>query len=241
MTSTSPVGKTRNYARIAGWSYLIIIVAGLFAEFAVRSEMIVPGDAVATAQNVLGSETMFRVGLVGDLIMLICDAVVAWALYMLLRPVDRGIALLAMVFRLIHTAILGINLLAHTSVLLLLNGGDYLSTFPVDQIQSLVLFALNAHSSGYLLGQVFFGVHCLILGYLLFRSGFIPKVVGALVAAAGLGYLIESFVMFLSPSLVAVTYPGLMVAVVAELTLCVWLIVKSKFLSQQSLQIVNTI
>lgn len=216
----------RKITRIAGFAYLIIAIAGIFAEFVVRQGIVVPGDAAATAGNILASESLFRFGFAGDLIMLIFDAVVAIALYVLLVRVNKVLALLATTFRLAHTAMLGINLLNHFVALLFMSGATYLSVFEADQLEALALFFLDAHSYGYLIAQVFFGLHCALLGYLLYNSGFIPKTLGVLMAFASLGYLTESFVLFLFPDYEAITSPGIGAAVIAELSLTFWLILK---------------
>jgi len=220
------MNSNRRTSRIAGLAYVIIIVAGIFAEFFVRSGLVVPGDAAATAQNITASEALFRAGFVSDIVMLLFDVVVALALYVLLKPVNRALALLAALFRVTHTAILGINTLNHFFALLLLSGEGYLGVFNADQLHALVLLFLDAHGYGYLIAQVFFGLHCAVIGYLIFRSGYIPKMLGVLLFAAAFGYLTESFTLFLFPGHEVITYPGLAAAVIAEVSLCLWLLLK---------------
>lgn len=226
MIDTTVDLSPRVYSRIAGVGYLIIIAAGIFAEFVIRSSMIVPGDATTTANNIMASEQLFRVGIAGDLIMLVCDIVVGLALYVLLRPVSKNLALLALLFRLIHTAVYGANLLNLFLVLLFLSGEG----FGFDQQSGLVSVFLDAHGIGYSLGLVFFGFHCLLLGYLIYKSGYIPGVLGILIAIAGLGYLIDSFTNVLlsnytqyeSVLIIVVFVP----AFIGELSLCLWLLLK---------------
>ena len=143
-------------SRIAGIGYLIIIIAGIFAEFFVRSSLIVPEDAAATVRNILASNQLFRIGIASDLLMLICDVVLALAFYILLLPVNKSLALLAAFFRLVHSAIYGVNLLNLFFVLKLLSGVEYLKVFTADQINAQVMVFLNAHSEGYLIGLIFF-------------------------------------------------------------------------------------
>jgi len=217
-------------ARVAGVGYLIIIIAGIFAELFVRSKLIVPGDAATTANNIMASEWLFRASIVSDLVMLVCDVLVALALYVLLMPVNKNLALLATFFRLVHTAIYGITLLNLSFVLLLLSGVDYLAVFNSDQLHALVLLFLNAHGYGYIIGLVFFGLHCLVLGYLVFKSGYFPRVLGILLIAASIGYLIDSFARFILPNysdyesifLLIVAVP----AIIGELSFCLWLLLK---------------
>lgn len=220
----------RGWSRIAGLGYLVIIISGILAEFVLRGGLTAPGDAAATANRIMASESLFRLSIAGDLVMLICDAVVALALYVLLRQVSRNLALLATFFRLVHTAILGANLLNLFFVIFLLGGASYLAGIPSGQLPALAQLFLEAHGIGYTLGLVFFGVHCLILGYLVFKAGFMPRVLGILLVVAGAGYLLDSFVQVLLSNYadfelvfaLAVFIP----AFVGELTFCLWLLFK---------------
>ncbi len=220
----------RHIARVAGVLYLTIIIAGIFAEFFVRQSLIVPGDATATANNILASEGLFRIGIAGDLIMIMCDVALALAFYVLLKPVSNALSLLAAFFRLGQATILGINLLNLFFVLQLLSGADYLTVFGADQLDALVLFFLNGHSIGYSIGLVLFGLSLLVLGYLVFKSGYFPKILGVLLIVAALGYLIDSFASFLLPNYEAYeTIFALVVflpAFIGELSMCLWLLIK---------------
>jgi len=222
--------STRKAARVAGLGYLIIIIAGIFAEFFVRANLIVPGDAATTANNIMASAWLFRIGIASDLIMLMCDVVLALALYVLLIPVNRSLALLAAFFRLVHAAIYGINLLNLFFVLKLLSGAGYLTVFETDQLHALVLLFLSGHGTGYLIGLVFFGFHCFVLGYLVFKSGYFPRILGVLLMFASFGYLIDSFANFLLPNYENYrTIFSLVVfvpAFVGELSFCLWLLLK---------------
>lgn len=186
-------GSLDRYARIAGVGYLVIIAAGIYAEFFVRSGLIVPGNATATAQNIVASETLFRSALASEFVMLLCDVLVAAALYMVFRGVNRGLALLAASLRLVHAAIVGANLLNTYIPLLLLSGGGGLSVFGADQLHALSLVFLQAHGYGYAIGLVFFGAQCLALGGLILQSRYVPRVLGYLLLLAAAGYLIDSF------------------------------------------------
>jgi hypothetical protein len=227
MTDTIDYPSLRRTAGFAGILYLIIIASGLFSEMLVRSNLIVPGDATATASNIIASQSLFRIGFAGDLIMVICDIGVALAFYLLLKPVNQGLALLAAFFRLAQASILGINLLNHFTPLLLLSGADYLSVFGTDQLHALVMLFLKMHAHGYLISGVFFGLSCLVLGYLFFKSGYLPRILGVLLVFAAFGYLTDSFTNVLLPDYAAITeWLVVASAVIAELTLCIWLLLK---------------
>lgn len=222
-TDTSP----RTYARATGFLYLIIIVCAGFSEGYVRANMIVPGDATATANNILASEGLFRVGFAADLVAFLSDIGVAVLLYMLLKPVSNTLALLAAFFRLAQTAILGINLLNHFNALLLLSGAEYLQVFEPAQLHALVLLSLTEHAYGYLISGVFFGLHCFVLGYLLYKSDYFPRVLGVLLVLASFGYLVDCFTNFLWPNYAPTTeWLVVATAVVVELAFAFWLLVK---------------
>jgi len=223
-------------ARIAGIGYLVIIVAGIFAEFVIRSRLIISGDAAATAANIIGSEWLFRISIASDLIMLIADIIVAWALYMLLKPVNSGLSLPAAIFRLVHSAVYGIALLTLFFVLLLLNSAAYLTAFQPGQLHALVLLFTNTHSYGYIIALIFFAFHVFILGYLVFRSGFIPRILGVLLVIAALGYTIDSFANILLTNYASYELIFALVvfvpAFIAELSFGLWLLIKGPGLPQ---------
>ena len=216
------------YARICGILYLYIFVAGGFAELFVRSKLVVSTDAAATAANIMSNESMFRLGFSGELLHLTGDVAIAVLLYALLRPVDRNIALLAAFMRLACDIILAVASLSHFAALQLLGGADYLKTFQPDQLHSLALLAMTLHGNGYAISLVFFSFACFSLGYLIFRSGYLPRTIGVLLVIAGVCYLINSFAHFLHPATGAALFNAgiLLPCFVAELSLTLWLIVK---------------
>ena len=219
---------TKRTARITGLLYLVIIIAAGFSEGAVRSALVVPGDAAATAANIQASEWLFRAGFAADLVAFLSDLAVSVLLYVLLRPVNRTAAMIAAGFRLLaHPTIAAVNLLNHFGALMLLGGAGYLSSFDPVQLEALALLAMEMHGYGYLIAGAFFGVHLALLGWLLVRSELFPQLLGILVAVAAVGYLVESFGMFLFPAheglytmLVTVT------AVLGEVVLCLYLLIK---------------
>jgi hypothetical protein len=223
MTKLSPSG----YARIAGILYLIITVASIFAHFYVPGELIVPGDAAVTAENIMASETLFRLGAIGsELIILLSEVLLSIVLYELFKPVNKTLSLLAAVSRLIMTTIHGLNLLNYFFVLLLLSGAAYLTVFEPNQVHALVSLFLDAHSYGFTIGIAFLVPHVLILGYLIFKSGFFPKVLGILFVIAGFGYLIDSFALLLSPTYQTTPVFIALPIAIAEIAFPLWLLIK---------------
>jgi hypothetical protein len=210
--------------RIIGILYLIIIVCGIFAEGGVRANLAVPGDADATAANIMGSTGLFRLGFVADSIMLMSDVAVAILLYVLLRPINRTLSLTAAAFRLTQAAILGFNLLIYYAVILLLHGEAYRAVFTSGQLHSLALLFLEMHSHGYDLGLLFFGLSNLIVGWLVGRSGYMPRILGYGLIAAGFVYLAGSYTRFVTPGFVSTIAPAYIVPLIAELGFCLWLL-----------------
>lgn len=228
MTRSAAGLTPRACARICGFLYLYVFVAGSFAELFVRSKLVVSGNAGATAANIMANQLLFRLGFSGELLHLACDVAIAVILYGLLRPVDRNIALLAALMRLACDLILAVTSLTHFAVLHLLGGADYLQVFQPRQLHSLALLAMRLHGDGYAISLEFFGFACLALGYLIFRSGYLPKAIGVLLAVAGACYLVNSFAHFLFPAAGAALFnAGILVpCFVAELALALWLVVK---------------
>lgn len=220
--------RVRTYARIAGVLYLVVIVCAGFSEGYVRSSLIVAGDASATAHNIMASEWLFRLGFVSDLVAFLADAGVAILLYVLLRPVNRILSVAAAVFRLLaHPGIAGLNLLNHYTALLLLGGAEYLNAFDPQQLEAMALVSLESHTYGYLIAGAFFGIHCLVLGYLLYRSTLFPKILGVLLVLAAAGYLTESFGNFMLPQYETFfAWVVAIPAVIGEVSLCLYLMIK---------------
>ena len=215
------------YARTAGVLYLVIFVCGLFSELLVRGSLIDPTSPGATAQNIAAAEGLFRLGFAGDLVMVLSDVALAVLLYVLLRPVSRTLALVAAAFRLLQAAVLAVNLLGHFGAVLILDGNGPAAGLPGDQRDILVSLSLEVHRYGYLIALVFFGVHLVILGYLLVRASYLPSWLGYLLGLAALGYLADSFGYFLLPGYDGAASAVLLApAVVAEFATILWLLIK---------------
>lgn len=227
LEGASKVNSIQKTARFAGFLYLVITIAAMIAHFYVPSNIIVPSDATATADNIVNNETLFRIGGVGsELIVLLSEIVLSVVLYVLLKPVNKTLSLLAAVSRLAMTTIHGINLLNYFFAMLLLSGAGYLAPFDAGQINALVMVFLEAHSVGFTIGIAFLTLHVFILGYLIYKSGFFPKVLGILFVAAGVGYLVDSFALLLFSSYQ--NTPGIIAAVIAisEIAFPLWLLIK---------------
>lgn len=211
------------YARLAGVLYLVITVAAVIAHMYVPSTLIVPDDTVATVANITASQDLFRMGGIGaELIVLLSEVVLSIVLYVLLKPVNRTLSLLAAVSRLIMTVVHGINLLNYAFVLLIING----TGFDLEQTNALVTLFLDAHSFGFTIGIAFLVIHVFALGVLIYQSGYFPRVLGVLFLIAGFGYLFDTIgLLFINgytttPDMIAMAIAG------AELIFPLWLLVK---------------
>lgn len=229
VNSTMATGTTspQHYARAAGIAYLIIIIAGFFGEMFVRNAIVVSGDAVATTNNIIASPLLWRIGIAGDLLMHVCDVIVILALYVLLKPVHRNLILLAVFFNLIQTASLVANKLNLMLPLFLTGNASYLGAFDQHQIEALSYLSIRTHAHGFGIGLIFFGFACLIVGYLVFKSGFLPRVIGVMMVVAGFCYIFNSFTLIIAPGLGAKLYPAILIPpFIGELSFCLWLIIK---------------
>jgi hypothetical protein len=208
-------------ARVAGFLYLI---ANLFAPFTLLylpSRFIVRGDAAATASNIMASESLFRFGIVLNLFTFIGQIFLVLALYQLLKVVNKNMASLMVIFSLAAVPIAMVNELNNLAVLQFLNNADYLKVFQNDQLQDLAYLFLRLHSQGFLIAQIFWGLWLFPMGYLVFKSGFLPRIIGVLLMIGCFGYVIESFAAFLGYNVSIIFYTGW-----GELLLLLWLLIK---------------
>lgn len=196
---TAPVPAVLAQARIAGVLYLIIFLASPLAFMIGKGGIIVPGDAAATANNIMASESLFRAGIAAETIVFIVETILAAILFVLLKPVSESLSLAAAFARLGEALIQAVNLLPSILAFLLVGGGSYLAVFGPEQIDALVLLSLNAFEYMILVWGFFFGLHLLLLGYLVYKSGYFPRLLGALLVLSSLGYLIESYGKFMAP------------------------------------------
>jgi len=219
------VRATQRLARLSGILYLIIAVCGMFAAIVI-SNLVVSGDAAGTVDNVLASLALFRGSLVAWIIVLLADVSVAITLFVLLKPAGATLSLLAAAFRVVYSAIQAVNLLNLFNALFLLTNAGYGAGVDPEQVNALTLFSFEAFDTGFLLALLFFGIHLIVLGYLLFTSRYVPPVIGILLVAGGIGYIADSLGNFFVPDYSAVATAILLApAVAGELGLTVWLLV----------------
>ncbi len=221
-TKTSP--SVQRYVKIAVVLLLLSFVAGGFGEAYVPSKLIVSGDATATANNIIASALLFRLSFVGYLVEAMCDIALALIFYVLLRPVHKDLALLAAFFGLVGTAIFGVAELFYFAAPHILGGAEYLNTFSPAQLNTLALLSLKLFGYGGGIFLVFYGMAWVLRGYLIFRSGYLPKFLGVLLTLGGLAFVARNLALVLAPAyasgnLLLLTLPG-------GLSLTVWLLVR---------------
>lgn len=221
------MNSTNQMAKAAGFLYLIMILAGGFAEAFVREGLTVSANATATAHNILASEQLYRFGLVADLVTLICGTILSLIFYILFKPVNRNLSLLALIFSIIASAVMAVNLLNQLAPLLLLHNTAYLKAFSMEQLQTFSLFFLNLQSQGYNISLLLFAFYFPIIGWLVYHSNFLPRILGVIYTMAGLGYLINSLAWFLFPHFAAYLFPYVLLpAFIGETSMSLWLIFK---------------
>jgi hypothetical protein len=217
----------RVQARIAGFLYLLIIIGGLFAPFALAPSGMMLGEAaLPTTAKILASKPLYVLGGVAQLIVYTCDIGVALIFYELLKPVSKSVALLATFFRLVFVAIASANMFNHFAPLIFLSSADYLSAFTTDQLQAFALAFLRLRTFGFDIALVFFGFHCLLVGYLVFKSTSLPRILGIGLAIGGLGYLANILTTAIPAAIRDHLFPYVMLpGGLAEISLTLWLII----------------
>lgn len=222
------MNSLKSISRLAGFGYLIIFLTGIFANFFVIEGLVVPGDAAQTFQNIGGSQGLFRLGILAFIVMVIFDLILAWALYLLLKPVSPHLSLFQAWFRLVNGTIFGVALYKLVEVVQLAGGNFSSDVYSSGQLAAEVMRALEAFNTIWLLGLIFFGIHLVFLGYLVRKSDYIPGVLGILLIIAGVAYLVDSFANFMMVNyelyadifMLIVVIPG----VIGELSFTLWLL-----------------
>jgi len=190
----------QTYARVAGLLFLITFAAGGFGEGYAPAQLIVANDAAATVANLKANDVMYRLSFATYLVEALCDITIALIFYVLLKPVSRGLALLSAFFGVLSTALYAACEIFYFGLpQLLLRGSDYLNTFTPGQINTLTLLSLKLFNYGAGLFLVFYGTGWIIRGWLMIRSGYLPKFLGLLMIVGGLGFVASTLTQVLAP------------------------------------------
>lgn len=240
MTNHTMETSPQVYARIVGVLYLLIFFVGPFAFFMGRTSIVVPGDATATVANLMASESMFRLGMMAETVIVLVEIVVSALLYVLFRSVSRPLSLAAALARFLQSAVQAVNLITAVPALVLLGGAGYMTVFAPEQLDALVLLFADANAFMILIWGLIFGFHLLLLGSLVYRSGFLPRLLGILLMIGAAGYLAQSYGHILAPQydellstvVIVLSIPG-------ELAFTVWLLWKGVDVAQYEQRIVE--
>jgi len=211
-------------ARLSGLLYFVVIVGGVISELVVRERFQVAGDAVATANNILANEQLFRWGFASDVMASLCVIPLIYLLYELLKDGNRHVARVAVFFSLVGISVQSAALLGHFAALILLTRGVALGV-PIELARAQAYMALQLQSIGYAVALAFFGGTMLCRGYLIVRSAIVPRIIGVALLIEGVAYWVNSFVDFLAPAFAAAVLQMLMATALAEVMLCLWLLI----------------
>ena len=220
------MSSLKNQARLAGWLYLLTSIVGFFAMGYVPGKLIVDGNAGATANNITASETLFRLGIAGSLIGQAGFIFVSLALYDLLKGVSRRYATLMVILIVVSIPIAFFNEVSSIAALLLARGADFLSVLEKPQRYALMMLFLNLHNRGFTVAEIFWGLWLFPLGLLIYRSRFLPRFLGVWLVIAGFAWVIVSFTGILLPQYVSQVYGYSQPAVLGEVALMLWLIIR---------------
>ena len=217
-----PNRSVRHAGVIAGIGLLVMAVLGGFANFVALEGLVTQGDAARTARDIMASEGVFRLGIASFFLMIVLDMVVAWALYRVFSPVSARISMLATWFRLVYAGVFLVAIGELVGALRLLGNQGYLTVFNADQLQAQALLRIQAFTDIWNAGLVLFGIHLLVIAYLAYRSGYVPRPLGVLIGIAGFGYAFDSFAAALSPG-DSIEISGF--SFIGEFLLAVWLVI----------------
>jgi|SRR5215813_12549964 len=216
--------NAQRYTRIAGLLFLLSLVAGSFGEAYVPSRLIVSGDATATVANIKNFDLLYRLGFAGFLTESLCDITLVAIFYALLKPVSKELSLLAAFFGLVGTALFAFAELFYFAPPLIIGGADHLKTFSPDQLNALALLSLKFYGYGAMIFTAYYGMSWIVRGYLMFRSGYLPRFLGVLMAIGGVGFVARNFALILAPAYASDVF--LLLLFPGGLLLIFWLLVR---------------
>jgi hypothetical protein len=226
MTTPAIEPAQHTAAKVVGFLYLIQMATGIFGQSYVRDQLIVRGDATKTAQNIIGAERLFRLSIAGDLVTYTGVIVLIWAFYVLVRPVNKNLALLAAFFRLAENAVLCVATVNSLVALQLLSGAADLKAFEASQLHSLVMLVLSAQGLGMNVGFILLGLGSTVFAYLLLKSRYVPKAMAAWGIFSSLLLAVGTLAIMVFPGLGAVGLAYMMPMGIYEVGLGLWLLIK---------------
>ncbi len=219
------MNTNKKTARSAGFLYLSFIVFSAIANAVGRKGIIIDGDAAATAANIIAKGMLFRIGFVSDLLSALLFLLTAWALYALLKQMNRTLALLFLLLNICGVAMQCFSMILLYAALPLVSGGGYLDAFTTDQLNAQAMFFLGLYKAGFTSAQLFYGAWLFPLGYLVFKSGFLPRILGIVLMLHCAFWLMTTLQFFLFPGFEAITYISWPLGFIAEFGLTLWLLI----------------
>ncbi|CAN5324876.1 DUF4386 domain-containing protein [soil metagenome] len=223
-SKTHPMNSNKSIARLAGLLYLIVVLTGMFSLLFVPSRLIVPGDDAVTVSNIIANETLFRLGILASVVCYLAFLTLPLVLFKLLNHINKTHAILMVALASVSVPITLINLLNRFAVLTWLGNADYIAR---DQVQTEVMLHLDYYNNGIQLASIFWGLWLFPFGYLVFKSGFIPKIFGVLLMAGCIGYLINFIGKFFFPGYGDLSISSIvgMPSALGEIGVCLWLLI----------------
>ena len=216
--------STSKIARAAGLFYLVYVITSIIANLFGKFVFV---EAPVTVNHIITHAFQFRIGFVINLFSVVFFVAAAWALYVLLKPVNKDLALLFLLFNVAGFAVWLFSSLCLFASLVILSGAVSITAFQADQLQALAVFFVNLYKSGVYIAQVPYGVWLFPLGYLVLKSGFLPKILGMLLIADGICQFIYVCQRLILPDLAVIAYPCLVISFIAEVSLALWLSIKA--------------
>jgi Domain of unknown function (DUF4386) len=220
------MNSNKKTARLAGLLYLFLAIIGAYSIMYVPSQIMVNGDATATANNILANEFLFRIGIAGDLISQVIFLLVVWVLYRLLKQVNEHQAKLMSIFVIVGVPISFIASVFKITALMILKG-DMLESFEPEQIQDLVAMLLKTGNYSIQMVQLYWGLWLIPFGLLVYKSGFIPRILGVFLILNGIAYIILSFTFQLFPEYSGIVFNlSMPFLFLGEISIILWLLIK---------------
>jgi hypothetical protein len=215
----------QRYARVGGTLYLVMIALGIIEEFFIRGR-ILGGTAAVTFANLRSMESLWRTGIAIEMAMVIITIVLSVILYVLTRPVNRELALLALLFSSVAVTVESAYAMQLVEALFPLGKNAYLAAFTPAQLQAMTALAMKAHVFGFGIALLMFGPFFLATGYLIFKSDYLPKPLGVLYQLGGVAYMVNGFTLLLAPQFASQVFPVMVLSFVGEISLALWLLIK---------------
>lgn len=223
----------KQQTRLTGILYFVLVFIAPFILLYIPSQILVDGEVTQTVTNLIDNEVLFKIGILGETLIFIIEIFIVSLLYIILKRVDKNLAVIATLARFGMVLIMAVNVIIYLSILHIINGSDLFTSFTADQLDSLIYLLLNIHEYVVYVWGVFFAVHLGVLGYIITKSEFIPHLIGKGIMIGGFGYMLDSIIGFLNLDIANIFITIIVgivlgISIVAEISFGVWLIINKK-------------